>query len=568
MVFLPQPKPMKKTLTLLSVLIGLLWSGAIANASYKDVGESSSYKEGVDYLELVGALDNSDYFHPTANVTKSEFYKVLFKVFQDEVPNGHTIFEDVPTSAWFAPYAHLAQNNELEEGSTFGPSQKLSKIDAMKKLLTAYGVAGGIIPWSQRTSLFSDVPSVHPYYSVIARLVNEGILIADPKTPLDPFKKITRGDFANLMLDFEKWQMHKQEVAQSDFYKSDIFANIWNQITSSYYLPSDQEIDPDALFNAAVKGMLDSLGDPFTVYFTPDQSNEFSDVLSGNFEGIGAYVNQDEVTGDFFFGAFIPNSPAANSDLQEGDKITAIDHVDIKSMTLSDIISRIKGAVGTHVSITIERNGESFTYDLTRASVQIKTVTGKIIQKKSWYIDIDIFGSTTVLDYMDVIDELKKTASTPEAIVLDLRNNGGGYINAASQIAGDYVPFMTNLVTLDYGEFQEGITNSQDGIYVGTPLFVLVNENTASASEILSQDLKEMAGATVIGVQTYGKGSAQTLTQFWDGSELKITIAHWLSSKGTSIHGVGVTPDITIQSDAEAGVDLWLQAAEKAIDKL
>jgi carboxyl-terminal processing protease len=559
---------MKKQLTLLSVVLGLFWSSSLANASYTDVPDDSPYKEGVDYLELLGALDDSDTFRPTANLTKAEFYKILFTVFQDEVPSGKTTFADVPTDAWFAPYAHLAQNNGLEEENTFGPMQKLNKIDAMKKLLTAYGVAGGIIPWSYRTTLFSDVPSVHPYYSVIARLVNEGILIADPETPLDPFKKLTRGDFANLLLDFEKWQMYKQEVAASDFYKSDIFANIWNQIMENYYLPSDQAINPDALFNAAVKGMLDSLGDPFTTYFTPDQSNEFSNTLSGSFEGIGAYVNQDENTGEFFFSGFVPDSPAANSGLEEDDVILAIDGISTSTMSIEEVISRIKGADQTEVTITVKRGEETYNYNIIRSSIQITTVSGKTIDKSIWYIDIDIFGSSTGTDYLNTIRELKTSVPEPKAIILDLRSNGGGYINTANQIAGDYMHQYTTVVTLDYGDYSQDIVNASEGIYADLPLYILVNEKTASASEILTQDLKEESGAIVIGTQTYGKGSAQTLTQYWDGSELKITIAHWLSSHGTSINGVGVTPDITIQSDAEAGVDPWLQAAEKLIDKL
>lgn len=559
---------MKKPLLLLALALGVWTQFSVAEASYEDVTEDSPYKTGVDYLELVGALDDNVFFHPTANVTKAEFYKVLFKMFQDEKPSGKTSFLDVPMDAWYAPYAHLAQNNGLEEGDTFYPSQTLSKIDVLSKLLEAYGVTGGIVTWSDRTTLFSDVPSVHPYYSVIARLVNEGILTSDPQTPLNPFKKITRSELANLMLSFEEWQLHKEEVAAADFYKSDIFADIWDQITSNFYLSDNQEIDPDALFNAAVKGMLDSLGDPFTIYFTPDQSNEFSNVLSGNFEGIGAYVNQDENTGEFSFTGFIPGSPADLSDLEVGDIILKIDGIEVNSMGLDELITRIKGTTGTEVSITVKRNQETLTYKMIRTSVQIKTVSGKILSNKTWYVDIDIFGDTTVQDYLNTLTSLKEDVPDPKAIVLDLRNNGGGYITAADQIAGDFVPTFTPLVTLDYGSFTESVSNSQDGLYKDVPLFILVNEYTASASEILAQDLKEVSGATVIGTQTYGKGSAQILTQYWDGSELKITIAHWLSSLGTSIHGVGVTPSITIQTDAEAGEDPWLEAAEKAIEEL
>jgi carboxyl-terminal processing protease len=237
-------------------------------------------------------------------------------------------------------------------------------------------------------------------------------------------------------------------------------------------------------------------------------------------------------------------------------------------MGLDELITRIKGTTGTEVSITVKRNQETLTYKMIRTSVQIKTVSGKILSNKTWYVDIDIFGDTTVQDYLNTLTSLKEDVPDPKAIVLDLRNNGGGYITAADQIAGDFVPTFTPLVTLDYGSFTESVSNSQDGLYKDVPLFILVNEYTASASEILAQDLKEVSGATVIGTQTYGKGSAQILTQYWDGSELKITIAHWLSSLGTSIHGVGVTPSITIQTDAEAGEDPWLEAAEKAIEEL
>jgi carboxyl-terminal processing protease len=176
-------------------------------------------------------------------------------------------------------------------------------------------------------------------------------------------------------------------------------------------------------------------------------------------------------------------------------------------------------------------------------------VDSKILNRNTWYIDIDVFGSTTVTDYEKTVSTLKESVPSPKAIILDLRSNGGGYINMAAQIIGNFLPEFTTLVTLDYGEYSQDIVNSVDGKYQDIPLYILVNGNTASASEILTQDLKEMAGATVIGTQTYGKGSAQTLTEFWDGSELKLTIAHWLSGKGTSIHGVGVTPDVTIPSD-------------------
>lgn len=559
---------MRKSFFSIAILLTLSCGFSTASASYKDVPSDSPYKEGVDFLELLGATQNSFFFHPTASVTKAEFYKVLFKVFQENPHGKQNSFQDVPENAWFAPYAELAQSNELEEGTLFEPGKALNKIEILKKLLAAYGITGGIVPWADRVPLFADVPITHPYYSVIAKLVYEGILTADPKNPLQTFSPITRGDFANTILDFETWHNKKVAVEQSHFYKSDIFTDIWNQVINNYYLPDGQVINPDALFQAAVKGMLTSLGDPFTTYFTPDQSNEFSGNLNGNFEGIGAYLNQDETSSTFTFSAFIPGSPADLSDLEVGDLITEIDGVKITGMTLAQVISRVKGAAGTKVDITVERNGETLTYSLTRAAIQVHLVSGSILDQKSWFIDIDSFGSTTMDEFLSTVETLKKEVAQPKAIVLDLRSNGGGYINAANQITGMFVPYLTKLVDLDYGDFSESTVNGDVGIYQGIPLYILVNQYTASASEILTQDLKEEDNAVVIGTQTYGKGSAQTLTEYWDGSELKITIAHWLSSKGTSIHGIGVTPNVLIQADGTSSEDLWLNAAEKAIDAL
>lgn len=559
---------MRKSFFSVALLLSLGYGLSTANASYTDVPTDSPYKDGVDFLELLGATQNKLLFHPTAKVTKAEFYKILFKVFQEEPRGKQNGFQDVPEDAWFAPYAKLAQSNELEEGTLFEPGKNLSKIEVLKKLLEAYGITGGVVPWFDRVPLFADVPINHPYYSVIARLVNEGILSSNSETSLEALFPLTRGDLANTILEFETWHNKKVAVEQSYFYKSDIFADIWNKIMSDYYLPAGQEIDPDALFQAAIKGMLTSLNDPFTTYFTPDQSNEFSGTLNGNFEGIGAYLNQDEVTGTFTFSAFIPGSPAELSDLEMGDLITEIDGVEITGMTLDQVIARIKGAAGTKVRLTVERKGQSITYELTRAAVQVHLVSGSILDKKSWLIDIDSFGASTVEEFLSTIETLKKEVEEPKAIVLDLRSNGGGYISSANQVTGNFVPYLTKLVDLDYGDFSESTVNGDLGIYQGIPLYILVNQYTASASEILAQDLKEVANAVVIGTQTYGKGSAQTLTEYWDGSELKITIAHWLSSKGTSIHGIGVTPNILIQADGTSSEDLWVKAAEKAIDAL
>ena len=222
-------------------------------------------------------------------------------------------------------------------------------------------------------------------------------------------------------------------------------------------------------------------------------------------------------------------------------------------------MARIKGAAGTEVRITILRDSDEHSYLLTRALIGLDLVKGKIYNKDAWFIEINTFAANIYEDMMLTLEELTAEEPNPSAIILDLRGNPGGYVNMGNFVAGLFVPHLTPLVTLDYGGPQETIYNGDTGMYQDVPVYILVDEYTASASEILSQTLQETGHATVIGTQTYGKGSAQEVITYWDGSLLKLTIAHWLSSKGTSIQGVGVTPDILVtETDGEA--DEWLKA--------
>ncbi|MFA5855455.1 MAG: S41 family peptidase [Candidatus Gracilibacteria bacterium] len=542
-------------------------------ASYKDVPEDYKYKKGVDFLELLGATDSGDYFRPDAEISRAEFFKILFKVFREETTNSAGItLTDVPKDAWFAPYARLAIQNNLVEGSLFEPAKTLKRIDALSFLLKAYGIEGGITPWKNRTQIFKDVPKTSPYYSVVSRAVTAEVFKSNTTSTWRPFDKITRGELADMMFNFENWHNNElmEEAAneRNKFYKSDIFANIWKKITNNFYVPEGQTIDEQALFEAAIKGMLETLNDPYTTYFSSTQATEFTDSLSGEFEGIGAVLYEDELAGTITISSFVEGSPAAKSGLKIGDAITAVDGVSISGMTIDDVISRIKGAKNTVVNLTILRGENTYNFKITRAVIAVDLISGEIIFHDYWFIDIDTFASNTAQEMMETIRALETEVTKPKGIVIDLRSNGGGYLSAGNFVAGLFVPQLTPLVTLDYGGgYKETIYNGDTGPYKGIPLYFFVDKYTASASEILVQTLKETADTTVIGTQTFGKGSAQSLTDYWDGSAFKVTIAHWLSSGGTSIQGVGITPDITIDENQEdsSDEDAYMTALEKAL---
>lgn len=557
---------MKKSI--LALLLSLALFAQTTLASFEDVSENHAYYEGVSYLELIGAVDPGEDFRPDERLTRAAFFKILFKTLREdtEVAPETLTFTDVPEDSWFAPYARLALFHELTSEGAFEGEKNLSRGGALSLLMRAYGLGAPIIPLTDRTDLFDDVGVKHPSYSLLYQADKLGIIEADVTQRYNTFKKVTRGEFADMIYQLEVW---KNEAASAeiseDFYKSDIFSDIWDRVLTEFYLPDGYRIDEEVLFQAAVDAVLESLNDPYSAYFSADQATEFTTTLNGQFEGIGAILTQDAETLAVFIAEILDATPAEESDLEVGDQIIAVDEVSTEGMPLEEVMSRIKGTAGTEVRITILRDGGEHTYKLTRALIGLDLVKGKIYNKDAWFIEIDTFAANIYEDMMITLQELEAQEPDPSAIILDLRGNPGGYVNMGNFVTGLFVPHLTPLVTLDYGEgVEETIYNGDIGQYKDVPVYILVDGYTASASEILSLTLQEVAGATVIGTQTFGKGTAQEVITYWDGSMFKLTIANWLSSKGNSVQGVGVTPDILV-TPIDGGADEWLKALNAAL---
>ena len=550
---------MKKILFALLLTIGI---SQPALASFDDVSTGHPYYEGISYLELIGAVNPGADFRPEDLLTKAEFFKILFKGLHEETATARqkTAFTDLPQDAWFTPYAKLAEFYKLADGAVFEPGKTLTRGNVLGLVMKAYGLGAPIIPMANRTELFDDIGLKHPLYSLLYQANKMELVQADPTKRYLPLQKISRGELADLIYRIETWKNETEATTtESDFYKSDIFADVWARILNEFYIPDGYGIDQDVLFQAAVDAVLESLDDPYSKYFTPDQATEFTGTLEGQFEGIGAILTQDAETLDVFIAKILEGTPAEESALEAGDQITALDGVSVEGMPLEEVMSRIKGAAGTEVQISILREGEAHTYKLLRALIGLDLVKGEIYHKDAWLIDIDTFAANIYEDMMGTLTELTAEEPDPAAIILDLRGNPGGYINMGNFVTGLFVPQLTPLVTLDYGGPQETIYNGDTGPYQNVPVYILVDEYTASASEILALTLQETGHATVIGTQTFGKGSAQEVINYWDGSMLKLTIAHWLSSKGNSVQGVGVTPDILV-TPKDGGADQWLKA--------
>ena len=306
----------------------------------------------------------------------------------------------------------------------------------------------------------------------------------------------------------------------------------------------DGNVDPKKLQQGSVQGMVSSLGDPYTIYFDPTQYKKLQQTYNGKYTGIGIYVsfNTDgypTVTGT------VPGSPAAAAGLRAGDVIVKVGDKDVKGVTADQATSLIQGPEGTKVTLTIQRGGDTLTFTITRAQIQVPTVRSAMVGDHILYVRIYSFFSTTSTEFATA---LKNGLPGASGMILDLRSDPGGYVSAA-----DYV--ITQFVSS--GETFE--THGRDGVdrhEVGSPhaapdvpLVVLVDANSASASEIVAGSLQVHQRAKLVGTTTFGKGSVQQDFELSDGSDLHLTIERWYLPNGQTIDHKGLTPDVTVKLD-------------------
>lgn len=319
------------------------------------------------------------------------------------------------------------------------------------------------------------------------------------------------------------------------------------------------EYDAETLTNGAVKGMLDSLGDQYTTYIDEDTITGFMEQVSGDVYGIGVYTAEDE-EGNIIVLSPIPESPAEIAGIEAGDVIRAIDGKSTDTMTLDEAVSFMRGRQDTSVEITVERNGVEHSYTVNRFKLgTVQTVNGSILEDhpEIAYIRIREFSIQTGTEFAEQVNALLEDGF--QGMILDLRDNGGGEVNAAVEVARVFVP-SGPIVHVVYGNGTVDTKNATEA-QLKIPLVVLVNENTASASEILAAALKDSGVATLIGTQTFGKGLVQGVYMYSDGTAMKITEAKYLTPKQNDIHGVGIRPDVLVELPEDTVEDEQLNQA-------
>ena len=342
------------------------------------------------------------------------------------------------------------------------------------------------------------------------------------------------------------------------------------EVINEYYY-QDEDIDADKMIEGMYAGMVDSLGDPYSVYYTAEEWQSLMEETEGIYYGIGAYLSLDSATGLAKISGVIAGTPAEEAGLRENDIIYKVDDENIQGLELSEIVSRVKGEEGTVVHLTVIREGETdyLEMDVTRRQIESPTVNYEMYDNGIGYIQIREFDDVTTDQFTEALAVIK--GSDAEGLILDLRGNPGGSLPVVVDIARMILPEGMIVYTEDkYGERDEYTCDGKNELNI--PLVVLVNGNSASASEILAGAIKDYGKGTLIGTTTFGKGIVQRVLPLTDGTALKLTISAYYTPKGNNIHGIGIEPDIECEFDADAyyddGVDNQLDRAIEEMEKM
>lgn len=342
------------------------------------------------------------------------------------------------------------------------------------------------------------------------------------------------------------------------------FWETWNLVHEQYV---DQPVDDVALMRGAITGMLESLGDQHTSYMDPDEFKQANEQLSGEYEGIGAYV--DTTTEYLTVISPISGSPAEAAGLRSGDMIIAIDGADMTGIDAELVRQKVLGPAGSIVTLTIRRGDDApFDVKITRAKITIKSAEGEMLENDIAYVQVTTFGDKTTPELKATLETLM--AQNPKSLILDLRNNGGGYLQTAVEVSSQFLPKDEVVLIEQYGTGEKDTyTSLGGGLAVDVSMVVLINEGSASASEIVAGALQDLGRAKLVGVVSYGKGSVQTWNALSnEQGAVRVTIAKWLTPSGRTIHQLGLNPDVYVSMTEEDYINDLDPQLDAAIETL
>ena len=347
------------------------------------------------------------------------------------------------------------------------------------------------------------------------------------------YQYFIKGDSLNKYLTFMTSDA-SQDISQTlDTYRA---------VIDEYYLG---DVDEESLKEGAIQGYIEGLGDPYTEYISKDDMNDYLEDTMGNFVGIGIYMTEDPDTNMIMVLTPIKGSPAEKAGIQPGDYIVSVNGEKCTADDLTAISTKIKGEEGSTVKLQILRGEETLDFEITRENVIVNPVEGEVLENNIGYIKFSSFDENTAEEFRTKFEELQTQGI--KSLIIDLRNNGGGIVDEALQIA-DYIADKGSVLLYEVDkDYNETVEKSENDPIINMPVIILTNENTASSSEILAGALKDLGKAQIVGTKTYGKGVIQQILTLPDGSGLKITTEKYLTPNRTEINEIGIEPNETVE---------------------
>ena len=378
---------------------------------------------------------------------------------------------------------------------------------------------------------------------------------------------VASGDVSPIELTIPQIVSSNKDSPEAETDPDQLIASFWEawDILHDDYV--DQPLDDGALMRGAIRGLVDSLEDPHTSYMDPDEFLQANLPLDGEYEGIGAWV--DSETELLTIISTMPGSPAEQAGLRSGDQVIGVNGENVTGLDASLVIRQVLGPAGTSVSLTIRREGlaEPFVVDIVRAKIDLPSVQSEMLDDDIAYIQLLTFGADTAPDLKRSLRDLLR--DDPVGLILDLRGNGGGFLNSSIDVASEFIPEGVILIER-FGDGEETIHRARSGgRATEINLVVLVDGGTASASEIVAGAVQDHERGLLVGETTFGKGSVQNWVEL-DNNQgaIRVTIARWYTPEDRLIHGIGLNPDVEVlipESGLEEGEDPQLDEAIKLL---
>ncbi len=571
-------------------LVGIFGT-SVVNA-YRDVRSGSQLEQTVNFFIEKGVLEGDGFFRPEAAVPARMFWEVLLREdgFDPEEPHPELMEIALPSnireSDPFAPFLLKAiADGFISDSSIFDEEQEITRLETLEAIIKLKN----LVPPRRITQAFRDklpegtdrTNGLRYMETAYASQILEDI-------DLDPLKldeAITRRELINWLYRwntvgkkqsrlapenplyskrtlFQSFKNKYTQVPQStgglqiqviddsslpgvDDFEGEtleklLLDQVFDDVTSKYRFSDDLTEDTKKeMYNSAIAAMVKALGDKYSSYVKPEDSEKFEDDLSGEFEGIGAYVEM--IDGDFMISAPIVGSPAEKAGVFAKDIVTRVDGNPVAGLDLQEIIKKIKGPAGTEVVLTVLRNGFEKKISVTRGEITVPAVTLKW-QSGIPVLGIHQFNNHTTKAFTEYVAEI--VAQNPSGLVIDLRNNPGGYLNVAKEVEEFFTHNGELVAVVEYKESTRESVAQKEGVLADQKnIVILQNGGTASASEILIGMLQDTGRARTVGTKTLGKGTVQSVSSYINGGMLKLTVAKWLTPKGRWIHEKGIEPD-------------------------